>query len=97
MNSVDFLTGFNSLMGIIPSGAKTVLAIVGVLLVVVALVKYVWDRRKDQGGARLPWMYLILGAILAGPLITIPVILTLLQIIVSLALTVLNFFLGFLK
>lgn len=65
-------TGFPQLTGI--------LTVVGVILLVAAVIKYLWDRRRGQGGNHHPVIgAMLIGAVLAAPAFLLPVALTLLD------------------
>lgn len=72
------VNGWNALWEALPnSGAiGTILAVIGVLIIVLALLKWAWERRRGSVNAQgFPWMALVFAAILAGPNITLPIIL----------------------
>jgi hypothetical protein len=79
--SIDLESGWSKLWGAVQGavGAVTnLMTAVGVIIVVGAVVKYLWERRRGGGGASgggpLFWS-LIVGAALAAPDIIIPLLL----------------------
>lgn len=98
MKVPDFETGWNTLWSTITAGVPnlaTILAAVGALLIVIGLFGYLWKRRKGgqatQGVDALIWVA-ILGAVLCGPAIFIPLLLKLLELIIGLVMAFLNLF-----
>jgi hypothetical protein len=56
----------------------TLLTTVGMLLVIGAILKYVWERRRGGGSSPTTLLWtLLVGGVLAGPDVFIPTILTL--------------------
>ena len=83
--SVD--TALNSALG--PS-LVTFLGVVGTLLIVLSVAKYLWDRRRGGGGNHQHVLYTTLfGAILAVPAVVMPAILTIVDAVVNLFLKIL--------
>lgn len=80
--SIDFAGSWSKFWTAISGslgGLTTILSIVGMLLVVGGILGYIWERRKGGGGgghSKLGWTILV-GAILAGPNVVIPALLTL--------------------
>lgn len=65
-------------------------AVVGVLLVVLALIKWAWDRRRGggmgmggQGSGGAVWGSLLVGSLLAAPKIIIPMFLLVFDVIAN--------------
>ena len=84
-NSVN--TALNSALG---STLITFLGVVGTLLIVFSVIKYIWDRRRTGQGNHTHVMWtLAIGAILAVPSVVMPSILTVLDAVVSVFLKVL--------
>lgn len=81
---VDFNKPWNDLIGGLPilESIFNVLGIVGVVLVVFALCKWGWDRRRGGSGG-FPWMAIIIGAVCAAPKALIPVLLWVASVIAS--------------
>lgn len=75
---------WNAVKAAIGTQGTNLMAIIGVALVVFALGKWVWDRRRGGGGsnAGLIWM-LVIGGILAAPDIIFPILLTITDWIVN--------------
>lgn len=95
-NSSNLAGAWSSFWGAISGSAginnlTTILAIVGMLLIVGALVKFVWDKRRGGGGNSQAVIWtMIVGGILAGPNVFIPLLLTLADFIVNLFETILR-------
>lgn len=71
------------------SGIITMMSIIGVGLVVFALVKWAWDRRRGGSmgqGAQPLWGALIPGAVLAAPAVIFPILLQLLDWVANIVL-----------
>jgi len=70
----------------------TILGIIGMLLVVSAILTYLWERRRgggEKGHSKILWTILI-GAILAAPSVVIPAILTIVDFIANVIASGLN-------
>lgn len=70
----------------------TLLGIIGMLLVVAAILTYLWERRRGGGGGghqKILWTILV-GAILAAPSVVIPAILTIVDFIANVIASGLN-------
>lgn len=94
MKTPDFEAGWTKLWSTITAGVPNlavVLAAVGALLIVVGVLGYLWKRRKggqaSQGIDALLWVA-ILGAVLCGPAIFIPIILKILELVVGLVMAI---------
>lgn len=66
----------------------TLLSVIGVAIVVGALIKWIWDRKRGGGGRGLGntgaiWGALAVGALLTAPEIILPILLTILDAIVN--------------
>lgn len=85
MNSnLNLVTAWNTLWTQLTSwapGLGTFLAVVGLLVIVLAVGKWAWDKRRGNGGGSFPTMALIFGLLLAGPTIVVPVVLSILQLL----------------
>ncbi|HEX9229305.1 MAG TPA: hypothetical protein VF885_22125 [Arthrobacter sp.] len=71
-------------------GITTMMSIIGVALVVFALVKWAWDRRRGGSmgqGAQPLWGALIPGAVLAAPTVILPILLQLLDWLANIVLS----------
>ncbi|MDQ2738008.1 MAG: hypothetical protein M3Y35_05165 [Actinomycetota bacterium] len=87
--SVDFKTGWSDFWSKITSAAGLtsalqLLKIVGAVLVVVAIVGWIWKKRRGGGGDNkgLVWTLLV-GALFAAPDFIIPAILWFVDLIVN--------------
>jgi len=73
----------------------TLLGIIGMLLVVSAILTYLWERRRNGGGgqtkdhSKILWA-IIIGAILAAPSVVIPAILTIVDFVANVIASGLN-------
>ncbi|XKH58638.1 hypothetical protein LG293_16435 (plasmid) [Citricoccus nitrophenolicus] len=88
---VDLSAGWTKVIAALESGWSgllTALTFVGILLIVWALVKWAWDRRRGGGmqGSGPMWGALIPGFILVAPKILIPFLLNLFDIVANLVL-----------
>lgn len=71
------------------------LGVIGVLMVVLAVVKWAWDRRRGQGGgygqqSNAIWGALLIGSILSAPGIVLPIVLYMFDVIANAAIDVFN-------
>ncbi len=82
-------SAWSSLSG--PLGGFTnFLGIIGMFLVVMSIVVYIWERRKGNGNhTKLIWT-LAVGAVLASPNFVLPAILGILDFIVNAAASLLH-------
>lgn len=89
---MNLVTGWNTLWSSFTAGTGigTVLAVAGALIIFIFVVKWLWDKRRGQGGAPFPTMAVILGLILAGPTVTIPAILTLFQAVMDIVINIIK-------
>jgi RsiW-degrading membrane proteinase PrsW (M82 family) len=70
---------------------SSLLAVIGTLLVVFAIVGYIWERRRGGGGNHSKLIYtLVIGAVLSAPGVVIPALLTAIDFIVNALLSLLN-------
>lgn len=62
----------------------TLLAVIGMLIIVAGIVKYLWDKRRGGGGNTnaLVWT-IVVGAVLAAPALIIPILLAAIDIVVN--------------
>ena len=89
--NVDFAGSWSTLWGSVSgsiSGFTKILGIIGLLLVVGSVLKWLWDRRRGGMGGGLQahshvLFTLVLGAVLAAPNFMIGWILTILDTIVN--------------
>ncbi|MHA3724252.1 hypothetical protein ACXR2T_10270 [Leucobacter sp. HY1910] len=95
---MDLLSGWNSLWGAIGGGGLTVaLTVVGAALIVFSIVAWVIKKRGGGGGSAMagfPWWPVIGGAILCGPVVTIPLVLGILQAVINIGIALFTMFVG---
>lgn len=91
--SQGWTTFWNAVKGSL-GGIDTVMTIVGVLIVVGAVLKWVFERRKSGGGGmgnHQPVLWALLaGAALASPDLIIPIFLTILDVIANAFISIWN-------
>lgn len=84
---------WGAIAGVIGGQVMTLLTIAGVILVVFAIGKYFFDKRRggsaSQGLGTVMWT-LVCGAILAAPQVIIPLILTLLDFAINTFVAIVN-------
>lgn len=85
---VDLAGGWNNVWGVIKGalgGFAGLLTAVGVIVVVAALVKWLWDKRRGGGGggsAAVGWAIAV-GSVLAAPGLIIPLILGIFDVVAN--------------
>ena len=98
--NVDFVTLWNSFLATVEgvtnvTGLFTIAAYVGLVIIIAAIVRWAWQKRKggriveNRDGSLLAGA-LIAGLILIAPKVIIPIALFILQTIVNLVIAVLN-------
>lgn len=98
--NVDFVTLWNSFLTTVEgvtnvTGLFTIAAYVGLVIIIAAIVRWAWQKRKggriveNRDGSLLAGA-LIAGLILIAPKVIIPIALFILQTIVNLVIAVLN-------
>ena len=78
MNTIDLRGGWANLVAAINPSPQllTLLTVIGVAIVVLALFKALWDKRRGGGGGFTSIIWpLAIGAALAGPMIVVPILL----------------------
>lgn len=85
-------TGFWNTVTSSWTGLANMLTIIGLILVVFALVKWAWDRRRGGGmqGSGALWGSLIPGAILLAPKVIIPLLLWFIDAIANLVVDIIE-------
>lgn len=66
-------------------------AVVGVLMIVIAIAKWAWDRRRGQGGggqSQAIWGALLVGCMFSAPAVIIPMFLLIMDVIANAAISV---------
>ncbi|WP_375000154.1 hypothetical protein [Aeromicrobium sp. CTD01-1L150] len=100
-DSINLRGGWDQLWSALraASGFEQVLSlatIVGVMLVVVAFIGWLWKRKRsngfsgagsDSGGI---WIAMIIGAVLAAPGLLFPIVLTIFDVIVNAGISIWN-------
>lgn len=76
-------TAWNDVSGPL-SSFTNLMAVIGSVMVVFGVVGYLWKRKRGGGGnhQKLIWT-IVIGAILSGPSVMIPLLLTLIDYIVN--------------
>lgn len=96
--NVDFVGGFSTLWSALPNSATigTVLAAIGVLIVIITVLPWLWQRRKGglQGMNGFPWIAVVIAGICAGPQVVFPILLGLLGLVVNLLVAAAQFTIG---
>lgn len=94
---IELVGPWNTLWGGITSslgGGKNfigVVAVLGVILIVAGLITFLWQKRRGSGGnTKQLVMTTVIGALLAGPSVVIPLILTIAELLVNIVLGVAN-------
>jgi len=94
--SVNLSTNWSSINSSLTSALggsqlSSMLAIVGTVLVVFAVAKWLWDRRRNQGGNHQALLYtLVFGGVLAAPDVIIPMLLSILDVVINLGINLVN-------
>lgn len=66
------------------AGLAATLTVIGVILVLVAVFTWIWQKRRGGGGASQGVLWtLVLGAIFAAPAVVIPFILTIVDFVIN--------------
>ena len=93
---VNFAGQWNTLWkaveSVIGSQGTTLMAVIGLAMVVAAVAKWVWDRRKGGGGggnAGLIWV-IVVGGLLAAPTVIFPLLLTIVDWLINAGISVFN-------
>lgn len=88
--NVDFVSEWNTIWGAVGSALGPInglLSLVGAILVVAAVVKWVWEKRKGSANHGPLLHTIIIGAVLMAPNVVIPIFLTLIDAIVNAAIS----------
>ena len=95
--TLDLKSGWDKLWTTLTGGTQigTLLAAVGIAIVVGFLIKWFWDKRRGSGG-KFPTMAVILGAVLAGPTLLVPVIITVVEAVINLGINIITAIVGML-
>lgn len=93
MTTINLRGGWADLIGTLNPSPQllTLLTCIGVGIVVLALLKALWDKRRGGGGGFTAIIWpLAIGAALAGPTIVIPILLWGADTVVNAALALIN-------
>lgn len=91
MDTVNLRGGWNDLINALslPNGLWVLLTGAGVIIVVTALFKLLWDKRKGSGGGLSTILTpLCIGALLAAPRNVLPLLLWICDLVVNAAISV---------
>ena len=83
--SVNFQSGWSTVWNSVSGAVGTQLTAIGVVLVVFAIIRWLWDRRRSgfQGNhSGLLWTFGV-GAVLAAPDVVIPLLLGLADLVTN--------------
>lgn len=101
MNSnLNLVTAWNTLWTQLTSwapGLGTFLAVAGLLVIVITVGKWLWDKRRGGGAGGFPTMALIFGLLLAGPTIVVPVVLSIFQVLFAIVVSIIGWFTSTIK
>ncbi|MDO4243562.1 MAG: hypothetical protein Q4C85_07365 [Actinomyces sp.] len=98
IESVDFTTLWSSFLTTVESvadtaGLFTILAYVGLGILIAAIVRWFWQKRRGgriaEGNSAVFWA-LVVGLLCISPKVVIPIALLILQILANLCIAVLN-------
>lgn len=92
---VDFKSGWNTLWGAVESAVPnlgTIMAAIGVAIIVLALITYFWQKRRGGLGQNTQaiWGAVIFGALMCAPAIVIPLLLTILEWVANILFAAVN-------
>lgn len=83
---------WNAISASVGTGFVGAIAVLGVIIIVGGLIKWLWDRHKSGKSASFPTVLVVVGAILAGPNLLLPVFLGILDTVVDAGKSVLDLF-----
>lgn len=86
---IDLKGPWNKFIAMIPGNVLTILAVVGIVILIVGIGMWIWKARRG-GDKKAGIILVILGTLLAGPKIIIPAILSFLQVIVDFFVTLIT-------
>lgn len=70
---------------------QTTITVIGVGLILFSIVKYLWEKRRGQGGKTGPvWWTLLFGGVLIAPEVLLPLLLSILQWAINLGLKIIQ-------
>lgn len=91
-NNLNLVTSWNTLWAQLTQwapGLGTFLSVVGLAIVLISIGKWLWDKRRGGGGT-FPTMAVVLGLVLAGPTVVIPVLLSIVQVLFGVVVNIIN-------
>lgn len=84
---VSLKAGWTTLWGSVSSaapGLTSMLTVIGVALVLIAVIGWIWQRRRGGGGQSSGMIWtLVVGAVLSAPAVVIPILLTIVDWIIN--------------
>lgn len=86
-------TLWSAIQGIVSGPVTNILTVVGVILVIFAVSKYFFDKRRGSGvsqGLGIVFWTLLVGALLTAPQVIFPIALRLLDIVANLVIAIVN-------
>lgn len=87
MEKVDFVGNWNKAWAVLSNGTEsiwTTVAIVGIVVLVFSIGKFIWDRKRGSGGNTAGLLgAAAVGALMCSPQVVIPILLMIFQIIVN--------------
>lgn len=91
-SGLNWVDGWNRLIAVVPSNVLTFMTVLGVVILVISVVIWLWQRRKGGGAGMqgFPWIAVVLAGALAGPQLVIPAIIGVLQFVVGFVITIVN-------
>jgi len=91
-NGLNWVAGWNRLISVVPGNVLTFMTVLGVAILFISVVAWLWQRRKGGGAGMqgFPWIAVVLAGALAGPQLVIPAIIGVLQFIVGFFITIVN-------
>ena len=97
MNTVGLVDGWNTLWGAI-SGVSpqfwTAVTVIGVALLVVAVIGFVWSKRTGRGNSQMLLWTIVIAALCAGPQALIPLVLKVVELLIDLVIALFNAIVG---
>lgn len=91
MASVNLASGWSQVWGAVSSAigssGTNLLTAIGVIIAIGSVVSFLWERKKGGQGNHHKVLYgLLFGALLAGPVVVIPILLTIADFAINIVL-----------